>query len=85
MPGLGVDIFGVVDDLRLRRKKFLLTEGLWHGEKGINGVGSMLFYRFTTNVEDKMAELAMLLCDNYFNQNKCCYSVMFLLWWVIVA
>jgi hypothetical protein len=85
MSGLGVDIFGVVDDLRLRQENFLLTEGLWHGEKGINGVGSMLFHRFTTNAEDKMAELAMLLCDNCFHQNKCCYSVMFFLWWVIVA
>ena len=85
MAGLGVDIFGIYDDLRLRQVNYLLPEGHFYAEKGINVIGAIFLHRLSTNPEDMCAGILMLLSDNCAAQNKCVYIVWFFSWWLIVA
>ena len=85
MAGLGVDIFGIYDDLRLQQSNYLLPEGHFYAEKGINVIGAIFLHRLSTNAEDKRASTLMLLSDNCAAQNKCMYTVWFFSWWAMVA
>ena len=85
MAGLGVDLFGIYDDLRCRQTNYLLPEGHVYAEKGINMIASIFLHRLSTSPEDMHASFLMLLSDNCGAQNKCCFSVWFFSWWIIAA
>ena len=85
MAGLGVDVFGIYDDLRLQQVNYLLPEGHVPDEKGINMIASIFFHRFTTVAEELTACQLFLLSDNCGAQNKCVFVVWFFAWWTIVA
>jgi hypothetical protein len=62
--GLMVDLFGIADDLRWLQWNYLLTEGHWPKEKGVNCVASMLHHYISSYQPAKEAFGLVFNTDN---------------------
>jgi hypothetical protein len=80
--GLKMDLFGIADNTKKRQHNWVLAEGHWPNEKGINPIASMLWINMRTTHADKT--YLSYMADNCAGQNKNLYMMWFMAYAVLV-
>lgn len=74
--GLKVDLFGIGNNTMQLQTNYVLPEGHWPGDKGINSIASFLYHDILLNHRDKTS--ISYMADNCGGQNKNKYMMWFL-------
>ena len=77
---LKIDLFGVANNTRGIQSNYVLPEGHWPADKGINSIASMLFHNIKKNFANTNINTIYLMADNCSGQNKNCFMMWFLLY-----